>query len=155
MAGTQARLTEGPVSRHLVDMTVPVLFGITIMMAQGLIDTWFLGQVGDRELAAYGFGYPIIMIVSSIAIGLGAGTSSVVARAIGNGDARRARRLSTDALILGFLITASVSAVGIATIDPLFRLLGAPEDMIPMIREFMIILYVGVPLIVIGMVGMV
>ena len=83
MAKAEARLAQGPVGRHLVDMTVPVLFGIFTMMLQTFIDAWFIGQVGDRELAALGFAFPIIMVVSSIAIGLGAGTSSVVARAIG------------------------------------------------------------------------
>ena len=95
----RARLTEGPVGKHLVNMTVPVLFGITTMMAQGLIDTWFIGMVGDRELAAYGFGFPIIMIVMSVAIGLGAGTSSVVARAIGSGDHRRASYCALNRLV--------------------------------------------------------
>ena len=147
-------LTEGPVGRHLVDMTVPVLFGITTMMAQSLIDTWFIGQVGDAELAAYGFGFPILMIVTSVAIGLGAGTSSVVARAIGAHNHRRARRLSTDSLLLSFLITAAVSLLGVLTITPLFRLLGAPDDLMPLIRGFMTILYAGVPFIVVGMVGM-
>ncbi len=135
-------------------MTVPVLFGISMMMAQGLIDTWFLGQVGDRELAAFGFGFPILMIVTSVAIGLGAGTSSVVARAIGAGDHRRARRLATDSLFLGFLITLVICAIGILTINPMFRLLGAPEDMLPMIGSFMTILYSGVPFVVVGMIGM-
>ena len=150
----KARLTEGPVGQHLIDMTVPVLFGISMMMAQGLIDTWFLGQVGDRELAAFGFGFPILMIVTSVAIGLGAGTSSVVARAIGAGDHRRARRLATDSLFLGFLITLVICAIGILTINPMFRLLGAPEDMLPMIGSFMTILYSGVPFVVVGMIGM-
>ena len=149
-----AKLTQGSVGRHLVDMTLPMLLGITTMMAQSFIDTWFLGKVGDRALAGYSFGFPILMIVTSIAIGLGAGTSSVVARAIGAERHGRAKRLVTDSLILSFLITASVSAIGIATIEPLFRLLGAPEDMIPMIRSFMIILYSGVPFVVVGMVGM-
>lgn len=154
MNAPKPMLTEGPVGRHLVDMTVPVLFGITMMMAQSLIDTWFIGRVGVAELAAFGFGYPILMIVTSVAIGLGAGTSSVVARAIGANDHRRARRLTTDSLLLSFLITAFVSAIGIATIGPLFRLLGAPDDLMPLIRGFMTILYSGVPFIVVGMVGM-
>jgi putative MATE family efflux protein len=154
MESERARLTEGSVGRHLVNMTVPVLFGITTMMAQGFIDAWFLGQVGDRELAALSFGFPILMIVTSVAIGLGAGTSSVVARAIGSNDHRRARRLATDSLILCFLITGAVSILGVITIEPLFRLLGAPEDMIPLIRGYMLILYGGVPFIVVGMVGM-
>ena len=140
--------------RHLVDMTAPVLLGIMTMMGQALVDAWFLGRVGDRALAAQAFSYPIILIATSVAIGLGAGTSSVVARAIGKGDHRRAKRLATDSLLLSFLITAVVSAIGVLTIRPLFRLLGVPEDMIPLIRSFMIILYAGVPFIVVGMVGL-
>jgi putative MATE family efflux protein len=135
-------------------MTAPVLLGIMTMMAQALIDAWFLGRVGDRALAAHAFSFPILMIVTSVAIGLGAGTSSVVARAIGHDDDRRARRLTTDSLLLSFLITVAVSALGIATIGPLFRLLGAPDDMIPLIRGFMVILYLGVPFVVVGMVAM-
>jgi putative MATE family efflux protein len=135
-------------------MTMPVLAGIATMMAQGLVDTFFIGMVGERELAAFGFGFPILLIVTSVAIGLGAGTSSVVARALGAGDFERARRLSTDSLLLSFGITALICIVGILAIDPLFRLLGAPEDMLPLIRGFMTILYIGVPFIVVGMVGM-
>ena len=135
-------------------MTVPVLFGIATMMGQALVDAWFIGQVGVDALAAYSFGFPILMIVTSVAIGLGAGTSSVVARALGSHDRRRARRLSTDSIILSFLITALIAGVGIFTIDPLFRMLGASEDLLPQIRSFMTILYLGVPFIVVGMVGM-
>ena len=154
MQTERARLTEGPVGQHLVSMTVPVLLGITTMMGQALIDAWFLGRVGDRALAAHAFSFPILMIVTSVAIGLGAGTSSVVARAIGADDHRRARRLTTDSLLLSFIVTGAVALLGVATIEPLFRILGAPEDMIPLIRGFMIILYSGVPFIVVGMVGM-
>ena len=153
MSPQPTRLTHGPVGGHLVNMTVPMLLGITMMMAQSFIDTYFLGMVGDRALASYSFGFPFLMIVTSVAIGMGAGTSSVVARAIGAGDYERAKRLVTDSLLLSFLITASLSVVGILTINPLFRLLGAPDDMIPMIRTFMTILYCGVPFLVIGMVG--
>jgi len=154
MESAEARLTQGSVGRHLVDMTVPVLYGIFTMMLQGFADAWFIGQVGVRELAALSFAFPILMIVTSVAIGLGAGTSSVVARAIGANDMRRARRLATDSLILSFSITAAICVVGILTISPLFRLLGAPEDMIPLIAGYMKILYVGVPFVVVGMVGM-
>ncbi len=154
MQEPKAKLTEGPVGRHLLDMTLPVLLGITMMMGQAFVDAWFLGRVGDRALAAHAFSFPILMIVTSVAIGLGAGTSSVVARAIGANDLRRARRLATDSLFLSFLITAGFCVLGVLTINPLFRLLGAPDDMIPMIRSFMLILYSGVPFVVVGMVGM-
>ena len=154
MEQPKARLTQGSVGRHLVDMTVPVLYGIFMMMLQGFVDAWFIGQVGVSELAALSFGFPILMIVTSVAIGLGAGTSSVVARAIGKHDHRRARRLATDSLLLSFLITGAFCICGILTIGPLFRMLGAPEDMIPLIAGYMTILYIGVPFVVVGMVGM-
>ncbi len=154
MASPQARLTHGSVGRHLVDMAVPVLFGIFTMMGQAFADMWFIGRVGDRELAALSFAFPILMIVTSVAIGLGAGTSSVVARAIGAHNHRRARRLATDSLILSFGITAAISTLGFFTIEPLFTLLGAPADMIPLIAGYMTILYAGVPFVVVGMVGM-
>jgi putative MATE family efflux protein len=154
MTSAQPRLTQGSVGRHLVDMAVPVLFGIFTMMGNTFAEMWFIGRVGDRELAALSFAFPILMIVTSVAIGLGAGTSSVVARAIGAHNHRRARRLATDSLILSFGITAAISAVGFLTIEPLFRLLGAPDDMIPLISGYMTILYSGVPFVVVGMVGM-
>lgn len=154
MTAPQPRLTQGPVGRQLTDMTVPVLFGIFTMMMQGFVDAWFIGRVGDRELAALSFAFPVLMIVTSVAIGLGAGTSSVVARAIGAHDHRRARRLATDSLLLSFGITALICVFGLLTIEPLFKLLGAPDDMIPLIGGYMKILYFGVPFVVVGMVGM-
>ena len=154
MSAQQARLTKGPVGKHLIDMTIPVFFGVFTMMLQGFADAFFIGMVGDWELAALSFAYPILMIVMSVAIGLGAGTSSVVARAIGANDSTRAARLATDSLLLSFIITGSISFLGILTIDSLFLSLGAPKEMIPLIRGYMEILYLGVPFVVVGMVGM-
>ena len=151
---SKARLTEGPVGRHLVAMTVPMLFGISTMMLQSFIDMWFIGRVGDDSLAALSFAFPVIMVVTSLAIGLGAGTSSVVARAIGANDHSRAQRLATDSLFLSFCITVGISLIGFFTTGSLFRLLGAPEDMIPLIRGYMNILYFAVPFLVVSMVGM-
>ena len=66
MASPQARLTHGSVGRHLVAMAVPMLLGIFTMMLQSFIDMWFIGQVGDRELAALSFAFPVLMVVTSV-----------------------------------------------------------------------------------------
>ena len=135
-------------------MTLPVLGGIFAMMLQSFADTYFIGQVGSDQLAALSFAFPVLMVVTSVAIGLGAGTSSVVARAIGSHNQRRVRRLTTDSLIISFAITIVIVILGILLIDPLFRVMGAPPEMMPMIREYMLILYFAVPFVVVGMVGM-
>jgi putative MATE family efflux protein len=134
-------------------MTVPVMFGIFMMMLQAFADAYFIGRVGDEALAALSFAFPILMVVTSVAIGLGAGTSSVVARAIGADDERRARRLATDSLFLSFAITAVIAFAGALTIRPLFLLLGAPPSMLPLIEGYMLLLYASVPFVVVGMVG--
>jgi putative MATE family efflux protein len=154
MTAPPGRLTEGPVGRHLVTMTLPMIWGILAIMTFNLADTFFVGQLGVRELAAMSFTFPVVMLLTSLTIGLGAGTSSVVARAIGEGDRRRVRRLTTDSLILSFLVVAVVSTAGIATIDPLFRLLGAGDELLPLIADYMRIWYIGIAFLVVPMVGM-
>ncbi len=154
MRQRQAKLTEGPVGRHLLAMTLPMMIGISATMGLYVVDTWFIGQLGPDPLAAIAFTFPVVFTLSSVAIGLGAGTSSVLARAIGADDTEQARRIATDALILAFLITVVLASVGAFTIEPLFRLLGAPAALIPMIESYMRIWYVGMVFLVVPMVGM-
>ncbi len=154
MKRAPGRLTEGAVGRHLVTMTVPMIWGILAFMTFNLADTYFVGQLGVRELAALSFTFPVVMVLISLAIGLGAGTSSVVARAIGEGDRRRVRRLTTDSLIFSFLLVAVLSTLGVLTIEPLFRLLGAGEEHLPLIADYMRIWYIGIVFLVVPMVGM-
>jgi putative MATE family efflux protein len=131
------------VPRHLVSLTMPMIWGILAIMAFNVTDTWFVAQLGTRELAAMSFTFPVVMVLISLGIGLMAGTSSVLARVIGEGDRRRVRRLTTDALTLSILLSFVLSIVGLATINPLFRLLGAAEDLLPLVRDYMTIWYAG------------
>jgi len=135
-------------------MTLPMIWGILALMSFNIVDTWFVAQLGGRELAAMSFTFPVVMTMMSVGIGLGAGASSVLARAIGEGDPRRIRRLATDGLILALLISGVLTSVGIATLDPVFRLLGAPEDLLPLIRAYMVPWYFGLIFLIVPMVGM-
>ncbi len=152
MAARQTtNLTEGPVRGHLVRLTVPMIWGLAAMMGFNVADTWFVAQLGAAELAAMSFTFPVVLTVTSLGIGLMAGTSSVIARRIGGGDRESARRLATDALLLALAVSLVLAAAGLATIDPLFRLLGADPDTIARIAEYMSIWYLGVPLLLMPM----
>ena len=149
-----ALLTEGPVRRHLIDLTVPMIWGILAMMAFNLTDTWFVAQLGELELAAMSFSFPVVMVLLSLGIGLMAGTSSVLARVIGTGDAARLRRITTDAVVLAIVLALLLSVLGVVTIDPLFRLLGATPEVLALIREYMVIWYAGFVFFLVPMVGL-
>ena len=150
---TNAKLVEGDIGKILFKMTLPMLMGILGMILFNLVDTYFIGILGVDELAAISFTFPVIMIVMSISMGLGVGASSVISREIGTGNMDQVKRYTTDALILSIVIVILLVILGLFTIDPLFQLLGAEKELIPLIRDYMIIWYAGVPLVVIPMVG--
>ncbi|MFV8783775.1 MATE family efflux transporter [Microbulbifer sp. SA54] len=147
-------LLEGSVSAHLQRLALPMVWGILATMSFNVVDTYFVAQLGDAPLAAMSFTFPVVMVINALAIGLGAGTSSAVARAYGAGDLARVRRLVTDATLLALIVAIVVSMVGLATIDPLFRMLGAQERLLPLIRDYMTPWYLGAVFAVIPMVAM-
>lgn len=150
----QATLTTGPVHLHLRDMALPMVWGLLATMSFNVVDTYFVAKLGDAPLAAMSFTFPVIMFITSIAIGLGAGTSSAVARAIGSGNQGQAKRLATDAISLTALISISCCFIGWMTITPLFKLLGASDELIPLINDYMSIWYFSAPLLMIPMVSL-
>lgn len=141
-------LTEGDVFAHILRLVIPMCFGIAAMMAVGVVDAYWVGKLGTVQQAAVQFVFPVNMAVMSIAIGLGAGAVSVVARAAGRGNADRTRRLATDSVVLAFIVVGITSIAGIALIDPLFTLMGATGEMMPYVREFMTIWFAGIVFIV-------
>jgi len=147
------QLIDGPVARTLLNLTIPMIIGMVGIVAFNLVDTFFVGQLGTQELAALSFTFPIIMVIGSLAMGIGTGASAVISQAIGRGDHNKVQRLTTDSLILSFLLVAFFVAFGMLTIEPLFRLLGAEPEIIPLIREYMVIWYPGVLFLIIPMVG--
>ncbi|WP_226667764.1 MATE family efflux transporter [Microbulbifer aggregans] len=136
-------LLDGSVAGHLQRLALPMVWGILATMSFNVVDTYFVAQLGDAPLAAMSFTFPVVMVVNALAIGLGAGTSSAVARAYGAGDMSRVKRLVTDATLLALVIAIAVSVIGMSTIDPLFRMLGAQDSLLPLIRDYMATWYLG------------
>jgi putative MATE family efflux protein len=147
------RLTEGSVGGQLFKLTLPMVWGVFAVIAFNLVDTYFVGQLGTDQLAAMSFTFPVVMVFGSLAIGLGIGASSVIARAIGYGDRDKVKHLTTNSLTLSVLIVGIFVVFGLLTIDPLFQLLGAPPQLFPFIHEYMEIWYLGIIFLVIPMVG--
>lgn len=148
-----ARLTEGSVSGHLAAMSIPMIWGILAVISINVTDTFFVGKLGTEPLAALAFTFPVVMTVMSLALGLGIGVGSVLARQMATASDARLRRLTTDSLVLALLIVIGFVVVGLLTIDPLFAALGAGPDMRERIADYMVIWYLGMPFLVVPMVG--
>ena len=149
----KAALTTGPVGQTLIRMTLPLFVGLFAIIAFNLVDTYFVSKLGTIELAAMGFTFPVVMVLTGISLGLGVGTSASISKAIGEGNVHKVRRLATHSLILGFIVVTIFSVIGLFTIDPLFTALGADNLTLPLIKRYMTIWYLGMIFVVIPMVG--
>ncbi|MEO0946858.1 MAG: MATE family efflux transporter [Cyanobacteria bacterium J06641_5] len=147
------KLTEGPVGQQLIKLTLPMVWGVFAVVAFNLVDTYFVGQLGTAQLAAMSFTFPVVLTLGNLALGLGIGASSVIARAIGEGDMSRVRRFTTNSLTLALTAVILFAAVGLLTIDPLFSALGAGPEVLPFIRDYMQIWYFGMVFLVVPIVG--
>ena len=149
----KASLVDVPIRPTLTRMTLQMMVGIMGMIAFNLVDTFFIGKLGTRELAAISFTFPVVMVIGGLSMGLSVGASSVISRAIGQGDQFTVQRLTTDILALAVLLVTGLVLVGLFTMGPVFRALGASEEVIPLIREYMLIWYPGMVFVVVPMVG--
>ena len=153
MSDNKRDLTSGSVVTKLFDMSWPMMMGIAASMSVPLADSYFLGQLGTEPLAAISFTFPVVLSLLSLCIGLGAGTASVVSRAIGDGDDARARKVGTNALMLCVIITVFIALVGYLTAEPLFAAIGATGAVAERVIDYMFYWYVGLPLLAVVMVG--
>ena len=143
MKNNAPKLTVGPVSGSILSMMLPMALGILVMIGNGLVDAYFIGQLGYAQLAAVSYAFPVWFVAAGIVMGLGTGTSSVLSRFIGAGDTKSVKQIATHSMILAVLAGAVVTAIGLLSIESLFGLLGANEETMPFVKSYMTIYYWG------------
>jgi len=133
----KANYLEGNVGKTLLFNSIPMIFGIGAAMSFSFVDAFWVGKLGTKHLAAMTFTFPIDFIVMGIAFGLGIGASAEISKAIGKGDNARVKSLTRDILIIALIIVTIFIACSYTFFDDIFRLLGATDDVIPLINDFM------------------
>lgn len=146
-------LLTAPIDVVLRQMTVPMVFGIVAILMFNLVDTFFISLLGTQALAAISFTFPVTFAVNCITMGIGMGLSTNIGRLLGRGDNQQAARFSSHGLLLAVLLVIVASSFGVTSIEPLFRLLGAEPQLIPLIEQYMQVWYLTIPLLVIPMAG--
>lgn len=149
----QQAIIEGNIPKTIVRLTLPSIVGMLGIMIFNVVDTFYVGRLGAIELAAISFTFPVVMVINSLTLGIGVAAMSLFSKAAGNKDREAERLLATSALMLGLLFAAGFSSVGLSTIRPLFSLLGAGDELLPYISDYMGIWFIGCVFIVIPMIG--
>ena len=141
-------LVEHPIPQALIRMTAPMILGMAMLFTFSLVDTLFISFLGTEALTAISFTFPVTFTIMSLAIGLGIGTSAVVAKYLGRSEYEKAKEASTVTNYLAILCASVTVLIFWIFLDQIFLLIGASEDMLVLIRQYMVIWLPGSILIV-------
>lgn len=134
---------DSPVGRTLFFKSLPMFLAIFANIAYNLVDTFFVAKLGTQELAGMSFGFPIVMIIINLMMGIGTAVNSLVSRLIGEKRFEDAKEMNSQGLFFTFLISVILTLVGQLTIQPLFHLLGANHTVMMYAESYMTIWYSG------------
>lgn len=123
------------------------------MVIFNLVDTYFVGMLGVAQLAAMSFTFPVVMLIGGLSQGIGVATASLISRNIIASERGEVKKMASRALLFGFIIVLVFVIFGYFTIGSVFRLIGADSDIMQYIEDYMKIWYLGVPFVVIPMIG--
>ena len=145
-------LGEGRIGPLLARFALPSIIGMVVGALYNIVDRIFIGRgVGPLALAGVtiAFGVQLIQIAFAVLIGIGA--SSLISISLGEGNRDKAERVLGNGFALNMCISLLVTALGIAFLDPLLRIFGASEEVLPFARSFTFVVLLGTPLGTISM----
>ena len=115
-----------------------------MVKAVGLSDAYSAGRLGEQPLAAISFTFPVVTTLVSLAIGLSAGASSVLSRAIGDGaNLKDQQAIVTGSIFIAVSISILLSATGYVGIAFVLDLIGASGIILEDATAYMKIWFAG------------
>lgn len=121
------------------------LAGVQLLsMAMVFVDSLFVGRVGPDALAAMSMSVGLLSLVEIVCIGLLSTLTVFVAQEAGAGRPRAVAHTVRRGLVMAFALGAAV--VVLSTLSPwALRLLHQDASLIPLARDFLLALSLGMP----------
>jgi putative MATE family efflux protein len=116
-----------------------------------LVDAAFIGRLGTSAIGAVAIAFPLAQVIVGVGLVFGLGAASVISRRIGAGDRESASRTAVLAITSAVLLGLVVAALGLTFLDPVLRLFGATESILPFATEYMGTLMFAAPVLTLRM----
>lgn len=117
--------------KKLFRFVLPSIVMMIVTSIYGVVDGLFISNfVGITPFAAVNIIMPFIMILGGMGFMIGTGGTALVSKIIGEGDREKANRYFTMVVLFAVILGLVLTAVGIAVMRPVARLLGANEEML-------------------------
>src|SRR5690554_479627 len=147
-------LGNEPIKKLLIKQSIPASIGILVMSLNIVVDTVFVGNwIGSIAIAAINVVLPVSFFISALGMAIGIGGSSMISRALGSMDKKRALRTFGNQITLTLILTTIMASLGLIFSDSLIPAFGGKGEIFaPAKTYYMIILY-GVPFLALSMMG--
>ena len=128
----QITLADHFTTGRLLRFVLPSIVMMVFISIYGVVDGLFVSNVvGKTAFASINLIMPFLMVFGGIGFMIGTGGSAIVARTLGEGDRERANRIFSMLIYVTVVVGVIFSAIGIAFLEPIARLLGADDAMMP------------------------
>jgi putative MATE family efflux protein len=120
--------TQGSITQNILLLSWPMIILGALYTANLILELIWVGKLGSAAIAGVGVAGIVVLLVSTIKSGLGAGERAMVARLVGAGDITEANHVSGQAFIISAVYGALITLVGIFLSEPIFGLFGLAPD---------------------------
>lgn len=147
--------SRAQVNRQILSVAWPAIVEQVLVMTVGMVSTAFVGRIGTRELAAVGLVNMIVTFIQTVFEGLSMGSTVVIARVTGEGDAREAKRAMVQSLYVGAAVGTLVALPALAFAKPILGLFFAGTDgaVLEIGLSYYGIVMIGTPFLVVDLIA--
>lgn len=138
-----AQIGTDSIGRLLLRFSIPSIVGMLVHALYNIVDRMFIGYgIGAMGIAGVTISFPIMLIMMSFSILVGVGANTLFSIRMGEGRSEEAERILGNAFVLLFLVPLLASLAALFWLDPLLRLIGTSEELLPYARTYArIVLY--------------
>jgi putative MATE family efflux protein len=150
MKNSQRLGTEKPL-KLLISFSIPAIVGMLVQAMYNVISRIFIGNsVGSLGIAGITVAFPAMMVQLAFGFMVGMGATTLVSIRLGENKKEEAEQIIGTALILLIILSLMITIFGITFIDPLLRLFGASDQVLPYAKEYLGIVLYGTVIMMLG-----
>lgn len=139
------RMTKTPIPRLIGELAVPTIISMLVTSFYNMADTFFVGKINTSATAAVGIVFPLMAMIQAFGFFCGHGSGNYISRQLGAHNFEDASRMSATGFVSAFVLGLGILVVGFLFTDPLLRIMGSTETILPYARSYMRIILIGAP----------
>ena len=130
------QMTEEPVHKLILSLAAPSILSNLVTSIYNLTDTFFVSSLGTSASGAIGISFVAMTAIQAVGFYFGQGTGNAMSRYLGRQETDKACIMGTNGLAYTLLFGLAIAILGNVFIDPICRLAGSTETILPYARTF-------------------